>query len=178
MFVNVASVFEKTGVAAVDGTRAWRQEWWDKIIDYTVHGPYFLIGKGYGINLADSDGIIDVTHDKEEGAPLRSPHNSHLTFLARAGVPGFALWVVLQVAWLLEMLKWLFLARRAGRPVAIGLLTFLLTYWMAIMVVAATDVTLEGPMLGIWFWTIFGIGIAVTRLLNQDPVLFEETANT
>ncbi len=30
---------------------------------------------------------------------LRSPHNGHLTILARTGVPGFALWAGMQLAW-------------------------------------------------------------------------------
>jgi hypothetical protein len=41
------------------------------------------------------------------------------------------------------------------------------------MAVATTDVVLEGPMLGIWYWTLFGIGIAVTRLLARDPDFFD-----
>ena len=34
-----------------------------------------------------------------------------------------------------------------------------LCYAMAIVINAAFDVTLEGPMQGIWFWCLFGFGI-------------------
>jgi hypothetical protein len=35
---------------------------------------------------------------------------------------------------------------------------WLLAYWLAFMINAAFDVSLEGPTCGIPFWTIFGLG--------------------
>jgi hypothetical protein len=35
---------------------------------------------------------------------------------------------------------------------------------MAIVIDASFDVALEGPMLGIWFWCLFGLGIASTMI--------------
>ena len=32
------------------------------------------------------------------------------------------------------------------------------------MIDASFDVALEGPMLGIWFWSLFGLGIASTMV--------------
>jgi hypothetical protein len=37
---------------------------------------------------------------------------------------------------------------------------FLGCYWAAFLINATFDVFLEGPMGGIWFWSVFGTGIA------------------
>src|SRR6185369_12394801 len=42
----------RSNTSNLEGTRAWRLSWWQDIIGYTVHGPYFWMGKGFGINLA------------------------------------------------------------------------------------------------------------------------------
>ncbi len=54
---SVQSVIGRSSRSDLEGTKRWRLEWWSKIVDYTVTGPYFWMGKGYGINLADSDGF-------------------------------------------------------------------------------------------------------------------------
>ena len=36
---------------------------------------------------------------------------------------------------------------------------FLVAYWMAFLVNTSFDVFLEGPMGGIWFWTLVGTGL-------------------
>lgn len=37
-------------------------------------------------------------------------------------------------------------------------------YLLAIVIDATFDVALEGPMLGIWFWCLFGFGIGTTMV--------------
>jgi O-antigen ligase len=170
LVLNLAGSFEDTGNEALDGPREWRIAWWNKIIDYTLDGRYFWTGKGYGINLADADGF-QLTGGT--GPPLRSPHNSHLTFLARSGVPGFALWVLLQLTWAWSIVRNLFFARRTRRSTTAALMTFFLVYWVAEMIEAATDVTLEAPFAAIWFWAVFGAGIAAVTMLRRDVNFFE-----
>lgn len=148
------------------GTRQWRIDWWNQIVNYTFHGDYFWTGKGFGINLAQDDGIIDLSGDTE---PLRSPHNSHLTFLARGGVPLFFFWIVLQLAWAIGMLRTVFRARARGDTYWEHVGIFLLTYWVAMIVNMGFDVYLEGPMGGIWFWTIWGYGLALMWLYRHRP---------
>jgi hypothetical protein len=173
LVLNLVGSFESTGVDALDETREWRLEWWNRILDYTLHGRYFWTGKGYGINLADDDGFQVI--EEGQGPPLRSPHNSHLTFLARSGVPGLALWAVLQLSWLWSVLGAFRFARRTRRRTTAGLFTFFLAYWTAAMLEAATDVTFEAPYAAIWFWTIFGVGAAAVRMVRRDADWFERT---
>jgi hypothetical protein len=151
---NLQSVIGSTSSSDLEGTRQWRLIWWQRIIDYTVFGPYFWMGKGYGVNLADSDGFQVGTRDE----PLRSPHSSHLTFLARSGVPGFVLWVAVQITWASLMFKSYFQARRQEAKVWVGIFAWLMAYWLAFITAAGFDVFLEGPMAGIPFWSLFGVG--------------------
>jgi hypothetical protein len=159
---TVKSIFNSTGVEYYDGPRQWRINWWSKILDYTVFGEYFWTGKGYGVNLANDDGfqVIELFHDQL----LRSPHNSHLTFLARSGVPGFLAWIALQVVFCIGLFRAYYMAVIAGRHDWAKLNLWVLAYWFAFMVNATFDVFLEGPQGGIWFWCVFGFGIALIEV--------------
>jgi len=160
---GLLSVVRESDRVDLEGTKAWRLAWWRQIWSYTINGPFFWMGKGYGINLADSDGFQVGTRED----PLRSPHNSHLTFLARSGVPGFILWVVLQTVWAVSMLRTYFQAKKSGSQWA-GVFAWLLAYWIAFLVEAGFDVSLEGPMAGIPFWTVFGIGWGSQLLVRAN----------
>lgn len=158
---NVTSVFGDTGDVEQDGSRAWRLAWWGTIVNYTFNGPYFWTGKGFGINLADDDGfqVGDVGLDSS----LRAPHNGHMEILARSGVTGLGLWVLLNAVWLLTMLRALVRARRARDARGAGLFVWLIVLWAAALVNASFDVYLQGPHGGIWFWSVVGLGIALAR---------------
>lgn len=160
---NVISVASNTGQPSLDGTKEWRLRWWNDIFDYTVRGPYFWTGKGFGVNLADEDGY-QVAADSS----VRSPHNSHMTVLARLGVPGLLLWVTLQLLFAVRLLRASRRAHRSGKTFWMQVDVWLLAYWLAMMLNASFDVYLEGPQGGIWFWTIFGLGIAALRLQARE----------
>lgn len=151
---SVQSVIGSSERMDLEGTKAWRLAWWSSIRDYTINGPYFWQGKGYGINLADSDGFQVGNPDEL----LRSPHNSHLTFLARSGVPGFVLWLTLQLAWLFAMLRGYLMAHRLALPLWPAFFAWMSSYWIAFTVSGSFDVFLEGPMAAVPFWSLFGIG--------------------
>ena len=161
---NVKSIFVDSEQSRLDGTKEWRLNWWTQIVDYTFFGPYFLMGKGFGINLANSDGYQVESEDA-----LRSPHNGHMTMLARAGVPGFLLWLIVHASWSWMMLRHCIEARRRSDYNWAGIFLFLLSYWLAFMVNTSFDVFLEGPMGGIWFWSIMGLGIAAVHLYRYHP---------
>jgi O-Antigen ligase len=151
------------GRADLASTSTWRLIWWRKIINYTIHGPYFWEGKGYGINLAHDDGIRQVRSDRT----VRNPHSIHLTMLARGGVIGLAVWIVLQGVFGVSMLRALLRARRLKDGWWERVNLWILTYWLAFLVNASFDVYLEGPQAGIWFWCLFGFGIAALEIQRQ-----------
>jgi hypothetical protein len=162
LVINATSVFTNTGSERADVTREWRLNWWSDIIDYTVHGLYFWKGKGFGPSLADLDGY--QVGDSESGPPLRSPHNAHMTILARGGVPALLLWIGALGSWLLAVMCQLIEAKKLRDDWWVGVFVFLLAYWTMMVVASSFDVALEGPVLGVWFWTIHGIGIAALIL--------------
>jgi len=104
--------------------------------------------------------------DKQD--KLRSPHNGHLTMLARAGVPGLALWIALHLTWALGI-TWS--AWRALSDISALVIWFivLMIYWMAFMMNASFDVYLEGPTGGIWMWTVYGVGIGAMWAYRTCP---------
>jgi hypothetical protein len=171
---GLESVVGSSSAANFEGTKQFRLNWWATIQDYTFHGPYFWTGKGFGANLAMEDGY----QGSEPGeSKLRSPHNGHMTILARAGVPGLALWIVLLAVWFGMLLYNAAIARKRREARWVSLFLWLTCYGAAILINASFDVALEGPMIGIWFWSIFGLGIGATMIyraglgwvLNHNP---------
>jgi hypothetical protein len=167
---NVASIFGRGG-DQTEGTKEWREKWWNIIVDNTVRGPYFWTGRGFGVNLGFEDGFGNPHNER----PLRSPHNSHMTILARAGIPGAALWGVFLAAWFGALLHATSLARHSGQAEWAGLSLFVACYAMSCVINATFDVALEAPMQGIWFWCLIGAGIGTTMIYRymQDHRLWK-----
>jgi hypothetical protein len=151
---NIASIAGE-GRAQAEGTKTWRVEWWNVIVNRTVYGPYFWTGRGFGLNLAEADGFGAIRLDH----PLRSPHNVHMTILARTGMPGLALWWAFLASWFGMMMRTMWIARRCGQTDWAALFLFIACYGTAFVINASFDVTLEGPMQGVWFWCVIGLGI-------------------
>jgi len=160
---NFASVVGESD-GQLDNTKQFRLEWWKSIINYTFSGPYFWNGKGFGVNLAIDDDHV-VTEDPN-APPLRSPHNGHFNILARTGVPGFTLWALTIVTWFAMLMKRYINARALREQQWAALFLLLMCYSASIIIDAAFDVALEGPMLGIWYWVIFGIGVGASMIYS------------
>lgn len=160
---NVSSLIVDTGRGDLEGTREWRIDWWTDIVNYTVRGEYFWTGKGFGINLADSDG-----YQVMEDGSLRAPHSSHMSVLARMGVPGAAVWIILQLGFGIAIVSAIFRAQRRQDQFWGLVLIWIFAYWLAMIVNSSFDVYLEGPQGGIWFWAIFGLGIAAVRMEREE----------
>jgi hypothetical protein len=102
-----------------------------------------------------------------------------MEILARSGVPGLALWVLLNAVWLLMMLRALVRFRRAGDALGSGVIVWLTVLWGAALMNAAFDVYLQGPHGGIWFWAVVGLGIALARtapVASESPSSSPEVA--
>jgi O-Antigen ligase len=164
---NVLSIVGKGG-EQTGGTKGWRLEWWNKIIADTVFGRYFATGRGFGINIAMADGFSNWT-SRADHPPLRSPHSVHMTILARAGVPGLALWGAVLVSWLGTLMRAMWSAGRRGHTEWAGLFLFIACYVASIIINATFDTTIDGPMQGIWFWCLFGFGIGSVMVYRCQP---------
>jgi len=128
----------------IDGNLAenkvWRLIWWAKLINESFTLQHFFVGKGLGMSLAGND--ILNTDDN-----LRSPHNFHLTILARFGYFVFIAWII----WLVSLFKPLFTRKLAGKTLAITAIL------LAFIINGSFDVFFEGPMGAFPFWTFVGL---------------------
>jgi hypothetical protein len=162
----VASIAgSEDGAKAHSGTKKWRLHWWKKILHYTFEGPYFWTGRGFGINLAQADKPSGIS---DEETKLRSPHNGHMTVIARTGVPGTLLWIALNVTFAFRVFRAYKLGQRTGSRYWSGLNLWILCYWMAAVINMSFDVYLEGPQGGIWYWSLIGLGTAAYRLQIRE----------
>lgn len=161
MAASVSSAFGSTEHQELEGSKEWRLGWWNNIIDYTVRGPYFWTGKGFGVNLAVEDGPPGLT---AEDTALRSPHNGNMTVLARMGVPGLLIWAALNISFVVRLFAAYRRANRAGLMFWARVDLWVLCFWLALMINLSFDVYLEGPVGGMWFWSIIGLGVAAVRV--------------
>jgi hypothetical protein len=158
-----------SGRSGLESNKEWRLNWWRDIVGYTVSGKYFWHGKGFGVNLADDDG-----YQVHAAGQLRSPHNVHMTILARMGVPGALTWIVMHGTWLYCVWRAYRRARRRKEEAWAGVFLFLFAYYAAFMINGSFDVFIEGPMGGIWFWSIFGTGVGALWSYQNHRELFLE----
>lgn len=163
----------------LETTKQWRLSWWSDITDYTFFGPLFMMGKGYGINLAESDGYLVETDGVND---LRSPHNVYMTVLARSGVPGFLLFVTFVISFAVWMLTLVFKYRKTNIGDA-KLATWFMVYMIAFLVNSTFDVFLEGPMAAIPYWALIGFALVyfgkptdAELKLQQEAALAEKAA--
>jgi hypothetical protein len=128
----------------IDGNLAenkvWRLIWWAKLVNESFTLQHFFVGKGLGMSLAGND--ILNTDDN-----LRSPHNFHLTILARFGYFVFITWII----WLVSLFKPLFTRKLGGKTLAIT------SILLAFIINGSFDVFFEGPMGAFPFWTFVGL---------------------
>lgn len=147
---------------ALGATANWRINWWSDIVDYTFFGDMFWTGHGFGPNMATIDG-----YQVDASDALRSPHSVHMTYLARAGVPGLLLWILSQVTFGIGLVISSLRMQRINASGWLRLNVWVGTYWLAALTNASFDVYLEGPQGGIWFWCIIGFGMALMHLEND-----------
>jgi hypothetical protein len=137
---NFTSIFGQAEAVNLENNEIWRLLWWSKIINYSFTTESFFYGKGLGMSLAQTDDIL-VDED------LRSPHNFHLTIMARFGVIVFFIWVY----WIILTLKPLFSKKLSPKMLALTCIILIFLFN------ASFDVFLEGPMGAFPFWTFVGL---------------------
>jgi hypothetical protein len=137
---NVSSIVGSVDDTNLENNEIWRLLWWGKIIDYSFTIEHFFTGKGLGMSLAQTD---DIKADDD----LRSPHNFHLTIMARFGVIVFCIWIY----WLVLLFKPMINRKLVGKQMAISCIL------LAFIINSTFDVFLEGPMGAFPFWTFIGL---------------------
>ncbi|MBT8192717.1 MAG: O-antigen ligase family protein [Acidimicrobiia bacterium] len=152
---NIQSVTdEATSGTRFDNTTQWRLNLWGLVIDDVFRTERILTGFGFGENVALRYDSVDLSNS----IPLRNPHNSHLSVLARMGVVGSALWVAMFASWYISLIRARRQFRELGEDRRASLAFWLMLSMGAILANAFFDPTLEGPQVGVLVWTLFGAG--------------------
>ena len=68
------------------------------------------------------------------------------------------------------------IARLRGEQRWSDFLFFLSCYLLAILIDASFDIALEGPIIGFWFWSIFGVGVGSVMIYRARPLVKEKAA--
>ena len=157
LVANVVSLGGKQSPGNLGGTVQGREQLWSKILAKQERDGHLVDGSGFGPNLAADVGVYDAGTDS-----LRSPHNSHLNILARMGVMGFCLWLLLWLGWYWRLAAGCRRLERQGREQRRRTAVLCLTVTTSILVSSIFDPQLEGPQVAALLWTVFGIGVAVT----------------
>jgi hypothetical protein len=137
---NFSSIVSTNIDGNLANNKVWRLIWWAKLVNESFTLQHFFVGKGLGMSLAGND-ILNPDDS------LRSPHNFHLTILARFGYFVFMVWIT----WLVSLFKPLFTRKLAGKTLAIT------SILLAFIINGSFDVFLEGPMGAFPFWTFVGL---------------------
>jgi hypothetical protein len=137
---NFSSIISTNIDGNLAENKVWRLVWWAKLVNESFTLQHFFVGKGLGMSLAGND--ILNTDDN-----LRSPHNFHLTILARFGYFVFITWLI----WLASLFKPLFTRKLTGKTLAIT------SILLAFIINGSFDVFFEGPMGAFPFWTFVGL---------------------
>lgn len=156
---NIQSISEEaTSGTRFDNTTQWRLNLWGEVLDDVLGEDRALAGFGFGENLASRYGA----GSRDSSVPLRNPHNSHLSVIARMGIIGFGLWLAMFATWYVQLLR----ARRQfieiGEEKRASLSLWLMLGMSAILINAFFDPTIEGPQVGVWTWTLFGMGAVLS----------------
>jgi hypothetical protein len=148
---NFSSIVSSDIDGSLTDNKVWRLVWWAKLLNESFTLEHFFIGKGLGMSLAGND-LTSVDEN------LRSPHNFHLTIIARFGYIVFFVWLY----WLYLLFKPLFKKQLSGRMH--GLTCILLAF----IINGSFDVFFEGPMGAFPFWTLVGL-LLVEEYYNYNP---------
>ncbi len=155
---NVASLFGREVQGNQLDNTSWRLRWWWAIAEKLPAQGHEWTGVGFGPHIAREFGIDDTPIE------VRSPHNVWMTIFARMGYIGLLLWVGMLVSWFWTVRRGLRHARRIGVKRRAALLVTALLAMPGFMFNASVDIFLEGPVGGIWFWCLMGVGLALAQV--------------
>jgi hypothetical protein len=128
----------------------WYQEVWDRVRSSPSN---LAIGVGFGQVLID--------FENEQGIPVRQPHNSSLTVLARLGFGGLSIWLVFVGMVIVRYVRFLrtpYITAGVSTVVLWLFLQFILT-----LLDASVQPSLEFSHGAIPFYFLLGLGFATMR---------------
>lgn len=137
-----------------------RLGWWRHIYSQMKESPKNLIfGLGFGIPLTD--------FHAPSGAPVREPHNSYISVVARLGISGLLAWIMMQVSLYFSWWRSYQLCRRMQWTRDQNNLLLLMLYGILMLVVSLAEDGFEKPFDAIPYYFFFGVVLRYGRHLRQ-----------
>jgi hypothetical protein len=118
---------------------------------------YVVFGEGFGHALVDAYVAA--------GVPVRQPHNTHLSVLLRFGVVGFIIWVMLQIRFVVSIVRCIRFQPRGSLLHAFGL--WFMIFYGVWMMFTSTQPYLEFSHGAVPFYVVMGYVIGLDRKLRQ-----------
>jgi hypothetical protein len=151
-----------------EGSNArWRLAIWKHDLKEGAKQP--LLGVGYGTPTAFkwADRVYDGRTGNGLPEDVSGPHNSFINIFFRMGLLGALSLLALLVVAAVRVWPWLRSSDApSGERATIVGLAAMLVFTTGI---AAINVSLEGPFMGIFFWTILGLLLVVPKLYGTPP---------
>lgn len=159
---------EQTGAiaSAADGV-GLRLRWWRTIFERLLARPLDLVtGLGYGIPLTDMGTIA--------GTPVREPHNSYISILARTGLIGAIAWTWMHLLLLGAWRRAVRLAREEARPRLEAHLLLIMIFFIALWVLALGEDGFEKPYNTIPYYVLWGVVLRILHMQERGLLPPEE----
>lgn len=146
---------------------AWRLAIWKFQLERAVQQPFFGVGFGRPTNFRWRAGLGGL-YDQREGGPsgndVTGPHNSFVNIIFRTGLSGLIpLLIILGIA---GHRTWFFLRRSDLLPEDRAIVAGVVAIFVFIGVTAGLSVALEGPYMGIFFWSALALLLALPSLMK------------
>jgi hypothetical protein len=143
----------------------WYGQVWDRICSSPTN---IMVGEGFGQAL--------INFVNEEGIPVRQPHNSSLTVLARLGFLGLSIWLLFIVLVLVRYVR--ILRIRSVPEGASATILWLFLCFLLVLIHASVQPSLELSHGSIPFYFLLGLGIGIMEQMKDgfDPQSFGVSA--
>jgi O-antigen ligase len=134
--------------------------WWRAIYKKMIRSPQKIVfGLGYGIPLTSFHG--------GGGIILREPHNSYISVIARLGVSGMLIWLLMQGSLYLAWWRVYRLAGRMDWTEDRSNLLVLAIYNVLLLITAIGEDGFEKPFYAIPYYLFFGVILRYGRILRR-----------
>jgi O-antigen ligase len=118
-----------------------------------------VIGEGFGQAL--------INFENEEGIPVRQPHNSSLTVLARLGFVGLSIWLLFIGFVLVRFAR--FLRMRTAPEGVNNAILWLFLCFVLFLEISSVQPELEFSHGTIPFYFLLGLGLGIMRNMKNNP---------
>jgi O-antigen ligase len=145
----------------------WRLAIWKFQLERTAEQPLFGVGFGRPTRFYWSSKFYDARVGATGGADVSAPHNSFVNITFRTGLLGIGAMIAMVAIAIRRVWPWLrdTESRTQERTTIVGLVALLLF----ITGIASLNVSLEGPFMGIFFWTVLGLLLVIPKLYGTPP---------